>query len=169
MKISIIRSVKTPNRAHDFDSGIDFYVPEINEQFLIDLKKKNPNTNYQINTIDGIKYIILNSHTNILIPSGVKANVPKGIAMNFDNKSGIASKHGLIVGAKAIDHGYQGEIHINLINTSHNIVRIHEGQKIIQAILYVISNDKVKIVDCDELYDEKSERGEGGFGHSDNK
>lgn len=169
MKGCFIRDVIIPNRAHNWDSGIDFYMPKMNKQFLNDLKNKNQNTNYTIEILDNKKTLVINGHTNILIPSGIKVNVPKGWTLNFDNKSGVASKLGLIIGAKVIDHGYQGEVHINLFNLSHDAKRIPEDKKIIQGILYKISNEPFELVDESELYDNKSERGEGGFGHSDNK
>ena len=36
------RSVKSPSRANKYDAGIDFYVPEFTEDFLKDLREKNP-------------------------------------------------------------------------------------------------------------------------------
>jgi hypothetical protein len=36
------RNVKSPSRAHEHDAGIDFYVPKYEDNFLKDLKDKNP-------------------------------------------------------------------------------------------------------------------------------
>jgi len=169
MKYSIIRDVISLNRAHKWDSGIDFFIPKMNDQFLKDLKSKNLNKNYTIEIINNKKTINIGPHVNMLIPSGIKVNVPKGWSLNFDNKSGVGSKLGLDVLARVIDHGYQGEVHINLVNTSHEHIHIEEDKKIIQAILYKISNEMPEMVNESELYSEESERAEGGFGHTDNK
>jgi len=53
-------------------------MPKMNKQFLNDLKNKNQNTNYTIEILDNKKTLVINGHTNILIPSGIKVNVPKG-------------------------------------------------------------------------------------------
>ena len=41
---------------------------------------------------------------------------PSSSTLNDDNKSGIASKRQLLVGACVVDSGYDGEIFINLHN-----------------------------------------------------
>lgn len=46
-----------------------------------------------------VKSIDLNTNEKILIPSGIHVNLPKNIFLKVDNKSGIASKRGLICGA----------------------------------------------------------------------
>ena len=42
IKFAKTRTVKTPNRAHQYDAGIDFYVPEFTAEFVDDLITKNP-------------------------------------------------------------------------------------------------------------------------------
>jgi len=133
------------------------------------LAEKNKMRDYLIQEFENEAAIRLSAHEEILIPAGVKVDVPKGYTFNFENKSGVASKLGLIIGAKVIDHGYQGEVHINLINSTNQAVLIHEGQKIVQGIQYKINNDMVEIVPIDNLYNVESERSDGGFGSSDNK
>ena len=101
MKYSLVREVKEPNRAHQTDAGIDFYVPVFDEKFKQDIKSKNE-LNYGGLYFDGDsdnEYICIAPGYRILIPSGVHVNVPHGYALIAFNKSGIASKKGLITGA----------------------------------------------------------------------
>jgi len=111
-------------------------------------------------------------HSKVLIPAGIHVNLPKGVFLNAANKSGIASKRGLIVGASLIDQDYQGEIHINLINTTNETVILKAGEKIVQFVPYFQPqmNEVTEFNSKDELYkDTTSERGEGGFGSSGEK
>ena len=105
MKIAKIRNVKTPNRGTSESAGIDFYVPEDYSQTL-------------------------KPGDSCLIPSGIKANVPNGFALVAFNKSGVAVKKNLYVGACVVDEDYQGEIHINLTNVGKRSVEISSGEKL---------------------------------------
>ena len=104
MKISRIRDVKMPTRANKNDAGIDFFVPN-------DFKGKQ-----------------LGSNEGILIPSGVRVDVPKGHALIAFNKSGVAVKRQLLGGACVVDEGYQGELHIHVINLSQDVQKIVAGE-----------------------------------------
>ena len=89
--------------------------------------------------------------------------------MILQNKSGVATKKGLVLGANTIDSDYQGEIHISLINTSNHIIAIREDEKITQGVIFKIHLGDVVVCDTiDLLYNEVSERGEGGFGSTNN-
>lgn len=86
MKFSKVREVKSPCRAHDTDAGIDFFIPED----FVSTKMKVGDS--------------------VLIPSGIKVNVPKGYMLTAFNKSGVATKKGLSVGACVVD---ESEIETN--------------------------------------------------------
>jgi dUTP pyrophosphatase len=106
----------------------------------------------------------------VLIPSGIKVNVPNGYVLNFENKSGVASKKHLLFGSKVIDAGYEGIVHVNLHNVGTHTVTIDAGEKIAQALMYKIEVPVVEVVDEQVLYNGvKSERGEGGFGSTGEK
>ena len=75
MKIAKVKDVKTPSRGTKKSAGIDFFVPN-----------------------DFIE-VILKPQQAILIPSGIKVDVPQGYALIAFNKSGIATKKQLIAGA----------------------------------------------------------------------
>lgn len=139
MKISKVREVKTPTRGTPESAGIDFYVPE------------------------GV-HLTLQPGQPCLIPSGIKANVPAGHALVAFNKSGVAVKKNLYVGACVVDEDYQGEIHVNLTNVGNAAAEIKGGEKIIQFVLLPVFYDTIEEVELENLYQEVTIRGEGGFG-----
>jgi dUTP pyrophosphatase len=157
MKFAKIRDVKSPNRGTPQSAGIDFFIP---------------------NDWNGGEPLDLQPGGNILIPSGIKVNVPTGYALIAFNKSGVAAKKGLIVGACVIDEDYQGEVHLNVINTNHEwethrdgvyykdsgFVKIVPGEKLLQCILVPVNYANPEEVVVEELYAEESLRGSGGFG-----
>lgn len=147
MKFLKIRDVKNPTRGTPQSAGIDLYIPnDFNECTILPGK-------------------------SILIPSGLKVNVPEGHAFIAFNKSGVATKKGLQVGACVIDEDYQGEVHIHLVNIGDTEQVIKSGDKIIQCVLLPISYTSVEVVvDEETLWEGKvTERGEGGFGSTDHK
>ena len=145
MKFAKTRDVKSPTRANSADAGIDFFVP-------IDY------TSQEIRKVE-----------KILIPSGIKVDVPEGYALIAFNKSGVALTRELQVGACVIDLGYQGEVHFHLFNYGNNVVWLHPGEKIIQFVLLPLGDPAVEEVKEKDLYTEVSSRGEGGFGSTGTK
>ena len=141
MKFSKVRNVKSPIRANSTDAGIDFFVP------------------------DDFESLELNTNDSVLIPSGIKAVIPDGHALIAFNKSGIATKKKLLVGASVVDCGYEGEIHIHLINNGKEKQTINPGDKIIQFICLPINFVTPLEVPLEDLFkDQNSTRGAGGFG-----
>ena len=104
-----------------------------------------------------------------LIPSGIKVEVPNNHALVAFNKSGIASKKQLIVGACVVDCGYQGEIYINMQNVGREAQQLQPGDKIVQFALLQLGNPIVTEVKEQELYTSVSDRGEGALGSSGTK
>ena len=138
MKVQKLRDVKTPNRGTTVSAGIDFYVPE----------------DFETTT--------LAPGESVLIPSGIKVQVPRGYALIAFNKSGVSVKQGLSVGACVVDEDYEGEVHLHMINTSNKEQVIATGQKLIQFVLIPVSYFDVEEVD--EIQSRNTERGSGGFG-----
>lgn len=168
------RNVKSPSRANKYDAGIDFYVPEFTEEFLKDLREKNPDIIIQENCI------VLRPGERVLIPSGIHCQMASPhTVLIAANKSGVATKHGLIFGAQVVDYEYQGEIHLSLINTNKEIhhsgkglVEITPGMKIIQFLEMPIYNSEIEItenISTEDFYKGETTRGAGGFGSTDHK
>jgi len=142
MRIIKIKKVRTPERSGK-NAGIDFFIP-----------KQYPG-------------VTLKPQEQVCIPSGVRVKLPKGYCMIALNKSGIAVKHGLQVGACLVDENYTGEVHINLFNTSNQSVILKPDQKIIQFIVLKPNYVRIQLEENEkDLFKESDhlERGSGGFG-----
>ena len=140
MRICKIREVKTPTRGTSQSAGLDLYVPNDFEETVVQ------------------------PGDAVFIPSGIRANVPEGFALIAFNKSGVALKKNLSVGACVVDEDYQGEIHLHLYNFGNDNVTISPGEKLVQMVLLPVSYDNVEVVDESQLFDSSTERGSGGFG-----
>lgn len=173
LKYCKVREVKSIARAHDTDAGIDFYVPtNIDVDTFAakcDVTKCKPS--YTLTDDYFIKTITLKPGESILIPSGIHVKIPHGHALIFMNKSGIASKRHLLVGASVVDECYFGECHINLFNAGDGDVTIEAGDKIVQGVVLPINYCQTEeYSSLDELYaGSTSDRGAGGFGSSGTK
>jgi dUTPase len=167
IKFLKVREVKTPSRANPYDAGIDFYVPEFEPSFIEELKAKNPEIEI---AFDGI---YLEPHKRVLIPSGIHCQMAApGRALIAANKSGVATKNGLIFGAQVVDYEYQGEIHLSILNVSDTVVVITPGMKILQFLETPVFNSMINITvnkPVSEFYSEVTNRGADGFGSTDNK
>ena len=163
------RNVKTPTRGTAVASGIDFFMPEFDEQFLTDLQAKNPNL-FLVKNAEG-KVEKIHVGKDILIPSGIKVKIPHGWALCAHNKSGVATKKKMIYGAELIDEDYAGEMHLHLINLNGISVELEPGEKLLQFVLEEQNYADMIEVYQDELnkLHENSERGEKGFGSTGTK
>ena len=173
IKFLKVRDVKSPERGTVEAAGIDFFVPNCNEKFIEDLVQKNSNATLpvlvQVN--DNQVYITIMPNSRVLIPSGIHSWMSPGTALIAANKSGVATKKGLVFGAQVVDSDYAGEIHISVINTSNVPVTITGGEKLIQFIHMPVLLSPLEEVDKEtyNILHDKSERGEGGFGSTGTK
>lgn len=168
------REVKTPFRANKNDAGIDFFLPVMDEKMVQDVIAKNPDNpciqrpfNEENNP-----YIVVRPGTRVLIPTGIHTNLfPKDSAFIAFNKSGLSANHGIIVTAQVVDSDYTGEIHVGILNTSNEYMEFHQGDKIGQFVHIPIYLTDMREI-TPETYKEltsTSDRGNGGFGSTDNK
>lgn len=172
LKYTKVRDVKSPCRAHSTDAGIDFFVP-----VDIDVDTFNEKCNitgchpgYSLDDNYKIKTINLMPGESVLIPSGIHVKIPEGHALIYFNKSGIASKKHLHVGACVVDFSYTGECNLNLTNVGNSAVTISAGEKIVQGLVIPVNLCQTEEVNSlDELYNGfKSTRGCNGFGSTNN-
>lgn len=143
LKIYKTRDVKTPERAHSNDSGIDFFLP---------------------NNIE----VRIAPWGNVKIDLWVKVSIPEGYDLTMVNKSWIASKTWLITWACLVDNGYDWELVLNLINTTKFEVALKPWQKIIQGVVRKVEYFGVEEVDelefNAEISKKNNERWTGWFG-----
>lgn len=166
------RMVKTPFRANANDAGIDFFLPEMNDQMVKDLIIKNPGEKCLASPGDRTKnpFVVIRPGARILIPTGIHTVLyPKPSALIAFNKSGLATKKGIIVTAQVVDSDYTGEIHVGLLNTSDEYVEFRENEKIGQFVhVPIYLTDLIEIPE--NVYKDltsASDRGAGGFGSTD--
>lgn len=134
-----------PTRANPSDAGIDLPF--------------NP-SNFETITIQP-------GETKIL-GTGMKFGIPHGYMMQIMNRSSMAAKRQLIVGACVVDAGYNGEVFVNLHNIGSQEQVIEPGDKIAQGVFIPVVNARLIEALDDELYDRNniviSNRGDGSLG-----
>ena len=107
--------------------------------------------------------ITLGSLERVLVPTGIKMEIPVGYEVQVRPRSGLALKHGISMANTpgTIDSDYRGEIGVIMINLSKENFVINPGERIAQLVL-----GKVYQMDLVEGELSATERGEGGFGHT---
>ena len=110
--VKMSANVVTPTRATERSVGLDFYSPE--------------------------DYIIP-PHSQFLIPTQIKLQIPLGYYGRLASKSSLAVLHQLHVGAGVIDPDYTGEIMVLMINAAPRVYSIKKGDPIAQLILEKVS------------------------------
>lgn len=107
--------------------------------------------------------ITLGSLERVLVPTGIKMEIPMGYEVQVRPRSGLAIKHGISMANTpgTIDSDYRGEIGVIMINLSKENFVINPGERIAQLVL-----GKVYQMDLVEGELSVTERGEGGFGHT---
>ena len=157
-----------PKRAHG-DAGFDFYVPKYSDALVDEINEKS---NRKISLVkddnsEEVK-IKLYPHEDVLIPTYVYSQFPSNIALVAKNKSGVATKQKLDVGACVVDSSYQGIIHVHVTNVSSEPQFIEFGKKIVQFVPFVIDDTEPEIISGmtpEEFFgNTASARGTGGFG-----
>ena len=107
---------------------------------------------------------------SVLIPTGIKIHIDNvNVAAFIYPRSGKGHKDGLVLGngTGVIDSDYMGELMVSVcVRLGHEPVTILPGDKIAQLVFMpVIHPDFVPVNE----FTNTSERGEGGFGSTDNK
>ena len=110
--VKMSANVITPTRATEGSVGLDFYSPA--------------------------DYIIP-PHSQFLIPTQIKLQIPLGCYGRLAPKSSLAMLHHLHVGAGVIDPDYTGEIMVLMINAAPRVYSIKKGDPIAQLILEKVS------------------------------
>ena len=161
--------VKAPTRDYG-NAGVDFFIPNLTEEFAKAFEAKNATEN-AVFTTDGFggPMIRIQPHGRVNIPSGIRSFISPNVALEAHNKSGIATKYGLVFGASTVDANYQGIIHISLINTTDKAIELPLGMKVVQFIPRLIDTSTIEVyndISFEEFYKdfEFSNRGEGAFG-----
>lgn len=141
--------VKEPQRANPSDAGLDvFWCPD---------KNTGP-----------VK--IIQPGENKLLGTGLKFEVPHGYMLEVKNRSSMAAKKRLVVGACVVDPNYEGEVFIDLHNIGVDDEYLEKGDKIAQLVLVPVVHFRAEEVEEGELYKDQiamSNRGDGALGSTD--
>ena len=113
-------------------------------------------------TADIGKDITINPGECVVIPSGIKIAVPKNCVGCLYPRSGLSTKHGIIIANTVgiIDSDYRGEVKLPLKNTGNTPYTVKPNERVAQLIIQPYEKCTIEITK--EL--ESTERGEGGFG-----
>ena len=136
--------VKVPTRSNPSDAGLDVYA-----------NLRDP--------------MVIEPGGSAIIPTGLRFGIPHGYMLQVMNRSSVAAKRSLIVGAHVVDSGYDGEIFINLHNVGTELQQVKFGQKIAQLVMIPVVHFRA-LEEVDGLiYDDRqpitiSDRGEGALG-----
>jgi len=145
--------VEPPARANPSDAGLDLKYNPPPKGFL-----PNPE----------VDHIDIKPGESAILPTGYRFGIPHGYMLEIKNRSGMAAKRSLIVGACVVDSGYDGEVFINLHNVGNNTQTIECGTKIAQAVMVPVVHFRAIETQNPDLYGwypiTISERGDGSLG-----
>jgi len=112
--------------------------------------------------------LVIQANESILVPTGCKFAIPHGYMMEIMNKSGVAYKKRLIVGACVVDSGYEGEVFVNLHNIGTEPQTIEPGDKVAQAVVVPVVHARFVASESPDIYEwypiTISQRGAGALG-----
>ena len=103
----------------------------------------------------------------LLFPTGIKAEVPKGLCWRLKTNPSIAARKQLLVGACksiVVDSGYDGEIFVNLHNTGLQTQWFKDGDKVAQGVLLPVNLCEIEEVSDPNKLNIDSTRGDGALG-----
>ena len=136
-------------------------------------KSNNPNPEYATSGSSGFD-LRANLETPLEIPSGSVAVVPTGLFFelpeNFEiqvrPRSGLAAKNGVTVlnTPGTVDSDYRGEIKVILINHGKETFTIQNGDRIAQAVIASVINNKIFNFNQVQEVSDDTKRSSGGFG-----
>ena len=108
------------------------------------------------------KEITLKPLERVLIPTGIKIEIPVEYEAQIRARSGLSVKHGitLINAVGTVDADYRGEVCVGLVNLSNEEYTIKPDDRIAQMVIAKVEKAQIEVTT--ELAESK--RGEGGFG-----
>lgn len=108
--------------------------------------------------------VVIKPMEHVLVPTGLYMALPEGYEAQVRPRSGLALKYGVTVlnSPGTIDADYRGEIGVILVNLGHEDFVVRDGERIAQMV--IARYEQAGFVGVETL--DKTERGEGGFGHS---
>lgn len=131
-------NAKLPEYAHITDAGADIFANET---------------------------VVFEPGETKIVPTGIKVAIPAGYEIQIRPRSGMSLKTGMRIANApgTIDSDYRGEVGVIMTNTFDSKWTIMSGDKIAQMVIAPVP--MIKWIETDNL--DETERGEGGFGSTD--
>ena len=106
--------------------------------------------------------IIIGSGERVMIPTGLKMEIPAGYEGQVRTRSGLAVTRGLVVlnSPGTIDADYRGEVKVILMNLGSEPLTINRGERVAQLVIAPVT--RVAITEVEDV--DETIRGSGGFG-----
>ena len=144
-----------PTRSNPSDAGLDLYFNPEHEGFIAHPERDA---------------VMVEPGQSVLLPTGFRFGVPHGYMLEIKNRSSVASKRSLVVGACVVDSGYDGEVFVNIHNIGRETQVIEPKTKIAQAVMIPVVLFRA-LETTSEPYDwypiTISDRGDGALGSTD--
>lgn len=106
--------------------------------------------------------IIIGNGERVIIPTGLKMEIPAGYEGQVRTRSGLAATRGLVVlnSPGTLDADYRGEVKVILMNLGSEPLTINRGERVAQLVIAPVARVVIsEVEDVDETI-----RGSGGFG-----
>ena len=125
---------KLPTRKNPTDAGLDLYA-------------------YLPSGILRCGYLVMH-----IVNTGITVEIPKGYFGWITNKS----KSNYLIGGGIIDEGYQGELLVKIVNPTHELILLQNGQALAQLLILPCKILDIEEVPLSEIHKQVSDRGNSG-------
>lgn len=107
--------------------------------------------------------VVVPKRDRAIVITDLALKIPKNCYGRIASRSGLALRHGILVGAGVVDSDYTGNIKVILFNHSDTDYYIKQGDRIAQIICEQILYPQVYEISTNVEY---TERNSAGFGSS---
>ena len=106
--------------------------------------------------------LVIEAGARVLVPTGLRLEIPQGYEVQIRPRSGLALKHGITLpnSPGTIDSDYRGPLGVILLNAGDQPFAVNHGDRIAQMVVAPVVQARFELVS--ELGE--TVRGEGGFG-----
>jgi dUTPase len=168
IEFALLRNVRVPVRAFPKSSGIDLFVPQMDDAFIKTFNSKNLHARSMSYYDDAHKNIYVYPHGQVMIPSGLLVNFSgqEDSTLIALNRGSVSWEPRLTLLACNIDQDFQGELFISMQNYSDLATIIMPDMKLTQVVRVPVFYDEINIVSKDDIHKTATERGKGALGSS---
>lgn len=152
------------NTINNFNEATQLKFVKIHENAKLPQKNHDNDTGYDVSCVEDK---VIPARGSAVVDVGLKfANIPIGLWIKVEGRSGLGFKHGIVPHPGIIDNGYRGDAGIKLYNMTDVDYQVKAGDRIAQFVLYPLLQLHSPVAFAEEAVE--SSRGEKGFGSSGN-